>query len=382
MPTNTPLLKFIDSLSLEPERVRKAFLASTTSLTRAQNAFLRVAGHPGLVSLRKHPSDPELGSIVKNFENSTRDTFQSGNIFLLRLKSRTRSSQSGILILLFSTSSLQTPRIQHRLTPICRIYMCWETSQHLRRMIENQQKALQSLSAESASVAQEYVRLRQEMRNNQQHLQSITKGILRTQEEERAKISRDLHDGIGQELTALKMNLDILSPAVEGGLHADNRERWREARSIAEQALQDVRELSRLLRPRMLDDLGLFPTLRWYVRSFVKRMNIPVELELTGQEEHLNSDTQTILFRVVQEGLNNVAKHSHATSAAIKLDAGESAVHLTIDDDGVGFDPGVRSPDTGSGLGGMKDRVSLYRGIFEVYSEPRRGTRLTVSIPL
>ncbi|MGH9857454.1 MAG: sensor histidine kinase, partial [Acidobacteriota bacterium] len=211
----------------------------------------------------------------------------------------------------------------------------------------------------------------------------ITKGILRTQEEERAKISREMHDGIGQELTALKMNLDILSPVISPGLSAENQERWNETKSIAEQALQDIRELSRLLRPRMLDDLGLFPTLRWYVRTFVKRVNIPVDLQIDGDEEKLNPEKQTILFRVVQEALNNVAKHSRATSAVVRLQCNEQEAYLRIRDDGIGFDPNTpRSSESGSGLAGMRDRVMLYKGRFDIHSEPQRGTQLEISIPL
>ena len=231
-------------------------------------------------------------------------------------------------------------------------------------------------------MAQDYIRLTQQMRANQNTLQSITKGILRTQEEERAKISRELHDGIGQELTALKMNLDILSTFVGKELSPENQERWKEATSIAEQALQDIRELSRLLRPRMLDDLGLFPTLRWYIRSFMKRVNIRVDLELAGDEEKLNPEKQTILFRVVQEALNNVAKHSRATSAVVRLQCNDKEAYLQIRDDGVGFDPNIRSTESGSGLAGMRDRVMLYKGRFDVYSEPQGGTQLEIFIPL
>src|SRR4029078_2929734 len=119
---------------------------------------------------------------------------------------------------------------------LCKAYAFWECSHHLRSI-------LQTLSVESATVAKDYVRFTEQMKANQARLQSISKGILRTQEEERAKISRDLHDGIGQALTAVKMNLDLMTATIQSHLSPEDFERWSETRSIAERTLQDVREL-------------------------------------------------------------------------------------------------------------------------------------------
>jgi signal transduction histidine kinase len=271
---NDPLARFLRSLNKEPAKVRKAFLAAAAAISRAENAFL-IWGEDSeqFLSLKKRPEFSELQTLLSTFEKSTKDVFTLGRLFVLRLKSE--SERLGALILLFGKKK-KISTLSRALEPLSRIYSFWESTQILRNFLKMQQESLQALSAESAMVAQDYVRLRQQMMVNQNRLQSITKGILRTQEEERAKISRDLHDGIGQELTALKMNLDVLSNNVEKSLSPENRDRWVEARTLSEQTLQDVRELSRILRPRMLDDLGLFPTLRWYVRNFTKRVNIPV----------------------------------------------------------------------------------------------------------
>ena len=379
-PTHSPLSKFLRSLHKEPARVRKALLASAATIGRAENAFLLFGdGSQQLLSLKKRPEFPELQTLLSTFEKNTKDVFTLGRLFVKRLKSE--NERVGVLILLFHKKKMVTT-LPRALEPLCRIYSFWESTQMLRNFLKMQQESLQALSAESAMVAQDYIRLRQQMMVNQNRLQSITKGILRTQEEERAKISRDLHDGIGQELTALKMNLDVLSSSVEKTLSPENRDRWVEARSLSEQTLQDVRELSRILRPRMLDDLGLFPTLRWYIRNFTKRVNIPVELGLQGEEEKLNTETQTILFRIVQEALNNVAKHSRARSAIVSLECTDEEARLRIADDGIGFNPVQSSAETGSGLAGMRDRVALYKGTFAVYSEPQKGTRVDVLIPL
>ena len=375
-----PRSKFLKTLHKEPARVRKAFLAAAAKISRSENAFLMWGDDSQqFLALKKRPEFAELQTLLLTFEKSKKDFFALGRLLVLRLKSE--NERVGALILLFRRKKVSNT-LQRALEPLCRIYSFWESTQTLRNFLKMQQESLHALSAESAMVAQDYVRLRQQMMANQNRLQSITKGILRTQEEERAKISRDLHDGIGQELTALKMNLDVISTNVEKGLTPENQDRWLEARNLSEQTLQDVRELSRILRPRMLDDLGLFPTLRWYVRNFTKRVNIPVELGLEGEEEKLNPETQTILFRIVQEALNNVAKHSRAKTAAVSLECTEQQAHLRIADDGIGFDPDQSSTEMGSGLAGMRDRVGLYRGTFAVYSEPQKGTRVEVLLPL
>lgn len=372
--------EFTRKLEADPVRVRKSYLSAVVALTGAQNAYLVLPGHlQHLISWKKQPSLADPNRLLRNFENRSRNQSWSGNHWLARLK--WRKGNTGILILYFRRKR-KSLRPDRAIESLNRIYACWEGTQQLQNAIHSQQKTLQNLTAESAAVAQDYLRLTQQMHVNQARMQSITKGILRTQEEERAKISRDLHDGIGQELTALKMNLDVLADDVEKGLSPENQPRWSEVRSIAEQALQDVRELSRLLRPRMLDDLGLFPTLRWYVRSFIKRVNINVDLELDGEEERLDAEKQTILFRVIQEALNNVAKHSRATSAAVRLQCREQEASLQIQDDGIGFDPEVRHLESGSGLAGMRDRVQLYKGRFSVRSEPAKGTHLEISLPL
>jgi two-component system sensor histidine kinase UhpB len=132
----------------------------------------------------------------------------------------------------------------------------------------------------------------------------------------------------------------------------------------------------------MLDDLGLFPTLRWYVRNFTKRVKIPVELLLEGEEQRLNSDIQTILFRVTQEALNNAAKYSKATSVQVHLQCKDAGVRLGIQDNGIGFVHGQNSSESGSGISGMRDRVALYKGTFNVQSAPSKGTKLEIVLPL
>ena len=166
------------------------------------------------------------------------------------------------------------------------------------------------------------------------------------------------------------------------------RERLEEAQSLAGQVLERVRELSLDLRPPMLDDLGLAPTLRWYVDGFSRRVGIPVELSTGALEARLPEEVETVLFRVVQEALTNVARHAHASSVLVRLgrEPGGRAI-VTIADDGVGFDveETARRPAAeggGTGLLGIQERALSVGGAVRVETAPGGGTRLTVSIPI
>jgi two-component system NarL family sensor kinase len=256
-----------------------------------------------------------------------------------------------------------------------------EQNQRIRKLLDLTQEGLRNLSQESAAIAENNSRLFQKMIANESHLRSISRGILRMQEEERSKISREMHDGIGQALTALKMNMDILANEIEGDLSPQSIERFHEVKVLAENSLEDVRELSRLLRPRILDDLGLFPTLRWYVRRFGERTGIAVKLQLQDTEQRLDPEIETMLFRITQEALNNIAKHSQSPTASVTLELKPKEIELEIQDQGVGFDVKENHIKT-SGLSGMRDRVSLWSGTLAIQSVAGSGTTLRVTVPV
>lgn len=255
----------------------------------------------------------------------------------------------------------------------------------LAHLLEISQNSLRELSEESVEMANRNARLFQQFDSHQDRLRSISKGVIRMQEEERSKISRELHDGIGQALSALKMNLDLVSSRFSTGDPAKAGALLRESQKQAEQALEDVRELSRLLRPRMLDDLGLVPTLRWYARNFSKRSRIDLHLQLKGARHRLDPELETMIFRIIQEGLNNISKHSKATEAEVNLNLTKGVVYLQIADKGRGFDPGKLNQSnfaSGSGIAGIRDRVSLVDGTFTLQSEVGTGTTLKIQIPV
>ena len=245
--------------------------------------------------------------------------------------------------------------------------------------------SLRAIAQEVARITAENARLLQRLGEGEKRFRLISRGILRVQEAERGRISRDLHDGVGQSLTALKVQLQLLElSAVQE--HSALSPRLAELREMADRSLQEVRQISHLLRPQMLDELGLLPTLRWLARTFQQRTGVVVELSSEGIEEQADPDVENLVFRLVQEALTNVAKHAGAPTARVHLARVGDRLFLTVEDHGAGFDAAgfLRSTDEerGFGLRGMRDRVHLFAGRFTVKSQPGEGTTIEIEVPL
>lgn len=208
--------------------------------------------------------------------------------------------------------------------------------------------------------------------------------IIDAQENERKRISRELHDEIGQALTAIKFNLDIMDKDLPPAFPVV-RERLTEAKSLSNQVLTAMRQLSMDLRPTMLDDVGLIPTLRWYIQNFSNRLNIYSTFQAVGIEEKLPAQIETALYRIIQETLNNVAKHSGAARVEVHLEHKDSTLCASITDNGKGFDLDKvlrpESPERGFGIIGMQERVSLLGGKIDIQSRPDYGTYVYIEIP-
>jgi PAS domain S-box-containing protein len=218
----------------------------------------------------------------------------------------------------------------------------------------------------------------------QENLRRMTDRVLKIQEHERTRISRDLHDEVGQALTAINMNLAILRNSLVATAPEVER-RISDTQNLIEQTMDTIHNFSRELRPAMLDDLGLLPALRNYVKIFSERTSIVVKLDPTATEyiEQLDSERKTVIYRIVQEGLNNVAKHAHAKRVDVTLRGSRNDVYLEVSDDGQGFVLGAR-PDSAPkqlGLLGLAERARLVGGEFVVASMPNRGTILRATIP-
>ena len=241
----------------------------------------------------------------------------------------------------------------------------------------------QSLAAQVAARTRELqqevgVRREAERRaeDNAARLQALSKRLLGVQEAERRRLAQELHDQIGQLLTGLRFQLEAArESAPSAPLH--------EALNVTAELLRSVRELTLQLRPRMLDDLGLKPALEWQTKLFHGQTGIAVELDLALPENRLNADLETTVFRMVQEALTNVARHSGAHAAVVTVTADERALQVEIADRGRGFDAAAALARRDSlGLAGLAERIHLAGGALDIVSRAGQGTRLHAEFSL
>jgi signal transduction histidine kinase len=225
-----------------------------------------------------------------------------------------------------------------------------------------------------------------EGRRTQQELKELSARLVSAQEEERRAISRELHDEVGQSLSALLMEAGNAAASVPSD-SADVRRHVESIKKLAEASVTIIRNMTLLLRPSMLDDFGLVPALEWQAREVSKRTGLRVHVDFhvganAGSDEvpdELPDDLRTCIYRVVQEALHNCARHSQARSVKVVVKQERSKIILSVEDDGRGFDARrVR----GLGLVGMEERVNHLGGAFEIESEPGSGTRVAVELPL
>jgi signal transduction histidine kinase len=236
----------------------------------------------------------------------------------------------------------------------------------------------------AARLERESARRLEEVIQAKQDLEHLSARLLEIQEDERRRISRELHDEIGQTLTALRIEISRAQAAWKAG-SAAVPERLEEARSLAERTVQTVRDISLLLRPALLDDLGLAAALQYQAEDFGRRSGTPCLFSEEGLGYTLPDAHKTCVYRVVQEALNNCEKHSGATRVrlAVRQEGGELAVEL--EDNGRGFRPppeGSSPGKAGLGILGMRERASMLGGSLELESVPGGGMRLRLRLPL
>jgi signal transduction histidine kinase len=227
--------------------------------------------------------------------------------------------------------------------------------------------------------------LYEEAKQKEQLRGQLLNNVISAQEEERKRISRELHDEYGQTLTGLIMSME----SVEGMIPSRQsklREKLANAKSLIVRALEDVRRLTLDLRPSTLDDLGLTTAIRAYAQHHLETMGVNVQFESKGLRHRLSPAVETALFRIMQEAIHNIAKHAEANNVRINLSASNGTITAIVEDDGQGFDVdtvfkskiGVHS----LGLLGIQERTTLLGGSFAIKSKAGQGTRLKVEIPV
>jgi len=210
-------------------------------------------------------------------------------------------------------------------------------------------------------------------------LKSLSARLVETQEEERRVLSRELHDEVGQSLSAILVGLSNLSAAIRANARERMENEVTALRRIVEGTVKMVRNITLLLRPSMLDDLGLIPALEWQAREVSRQTGLRVNVAAGGVSDQMPEEFKTCIYRVVQEALHNVTRHAAARTVRIVAQQEAGRLLLSIQDDGRGFDVG-RS--RGLGLLGMEERVAHLGGTLQLLSELGSGTLISVVLPL
>ena len=221
---------------------------------------------------------------------------------------------------------------------------------------------------------------RQEIEESQNNLRRLSQRLVQAQEGERKVLSRELHDEVGQMMTAL--GIELGNP---GNLHemdgAAFRARMEDAKRLNADVMRAIRDLAMDLRPSMLDDLGLEAALEWQGREFSRRTGVPANVEVNGALDYLSDAQRTCIYRVVQETLTNCARHANASNVGVSVSSRRDGVAVRIHDDGDGFNVESHEP-RGLGLLGIRERVQALEGAAEISSKLKAGTTIRVQIPL
>jgi signal transduction histidine kinase len=247
-------------------------------------------------------------------------------------------------------------------------------------------KKIASEVANSLAVAIQNARLIKTVKEHRTELQRLSSKLITAQEDERKRISYELHDEIGQLLTAISFNMASVDRALPDNNIPVIRESLKDTNDLIEQVMDQVRTLSLELRPSMLQDLGLIPTLRWYLNISAKRLNVKTQLRNDGLDRRFKEEIETALYRIVQEAVTNAVRHGHADEIQVDIACQNGLISLKFDDNGRGFDTELEESESGenegTGLLGIRERVTNLEGMFKIDSAINRGTSITVVIPV
>ena len=276
-----------------------------------------------------------------------------------------------------------------------------EANTHLNQMIKALSQRTLELAASVEELKQEIVqrkaveeslrtseqtssRLLEKSRQMQEELRHLSRQLLSAQEEERRKISRELHDVIAQTLTGINVRLATLKSESMDSIK-DLQQKITSTQHLVEQSVEIVHRFARELRPAVLDDLGLIPALQSFLKGYMADTGIRVTLTVFAGIERSDSDIRTILYRIAQEALTNVARHSQGSSAEVIIQEVNGLIHMEVKDNGQGFEVDgttqAKTKNNRLGLLGMRERVEMIGGTFCVESAPGKGTTVRIEVP-
>ncbi len=245
--------------------------------------------------------------------------------------------------------------------------------------VYNEENRLVALEGIARDIT-EQVNYEKELKDSHARIETLSKRVLGAIEEERARLARELHDELGQALTAVKLDLQLLNEIIPDDEKPEQH--LKQSIDLIDFTINLVRRLSVSLRPPALDDMGLIPAIKNMVKGFENRTGINTSLATNGFNERLAQQVETALYRCVQESLTNVARHSNAKNVEVVISKTNGILQVSVRDDGVGFeaDKMVISSEH-IGLTGMKERIKLLNGSLKINSAPSEGTTINIEVP-
>lgn len=279
-------------------------------------------------------------------------------------------------LLLFFPSNLRSPYLAVTISILVLVIVYSMLMGHYMTVL------LRDNFRQSLALARNAEELEQKVAEKTQTLRDLLNKLEKAREEERARISRDLHDELGQELTALRYALGLLTERFRRD-PASIARNLGELDHLLQRTNRTARSLVGQLRPLILDDLGLKAAIEWLLQRSAERTGLTYEATLQGDDSQLDPELASTAFRIVQESLTNVVKHSAATRVEVRLDMSDQKLTLAIRDNGVGFDPDAASPPKkGVGLIGMRERALTLGAQLFIHSQPAEGTEVSCTFPM
>jgi len=252
----------------------------------------------------------------------------------------------------------------------------------LRESEERLRALADGLETQVRTRTEEIERRNAEVLQQSEQLRALSNRLLQSQDDERRHIARELHDSAGQIVTALSMNLGSITQHVRQNPPLGKA--VEESRDLVQQLSKEIRTMSYLLHPPLLDENGLSEAIRWYMQGLAERSGLKIELNISENFGRLPGEIELAVFRIVQECLTNIHRHSGSKTATIRLSRTAESVSLQIQDEGKGMSAeklaGIQSQRSGVGITGMRERVRHFRGVMDVYSNDS-GTKITVTFP-
>lgn len=221
----------------------------------------------------------------------------------------------------------------------------------------------------------------QERSESAQRLTLLSQHLVAVQEEARRRLAGELHDRTSPNLAAVGINLEVAAMALQAHDWAEVSERMADNRALIEDTAASIRDICADLRPPALDHAGLLPALEAYASHYFRRTGIAITLDCVGRDTKLSRDKESILFRIFQEALTNIAKHAEASSISVELSLDDQLLRMSVSDDGNGFDPEAAAESSGLGLINMREMAEFSGGTFALLASPGQGVRIQVEIP-